>query len=1135
MGRPGPRQNGPARACRLEGRGIPREREQIERLRRPRSGRIGLFVIVSLVLIVALGALGMVALSRGEVRLPAWALQQALTRLDARSMLAGSLDVGAASLDFSTGLASPALRVRDLVLRDTGGAGRVSLPELRMTLSGAALFQGRIAPRHIAIDGARLRLSRGPDGRFALMLETAGAIPEVRSLDEAMAMAERLLAQPGLAELQRVAITGIELAVADAVTGRTWELADGRLTLDTDPAGLRAELSAALAQPGASPARVEIALAREAGAPGTTVRADLRNFRARAVAGDLPGAAWAERVRAPLSARLSARVGEGQRLSGLEGVVELGPGEVTGLDGFATRDGPVPIDGRIEALRADVAYDESSGRLRIGRLTLDAPALRLTASGHLDLGPAAGLDAGTLIAQLAISRLWLGMPGVLAEPVEMTGGALDLRLTQAPLAIEIGQFVLTDAEAEYRLEGRLQRQEAGWQAAIDARIPALTQKRLMELWPVQLKTGSRRWMSEMVARGDLTDVTFAARLPAGGTPRMGLSFDFSGLEGRFMRAMPPILGARGYGMMTEKTFDLRMHEARLTAPGAPTMSLAGSALHVPDVRIKGGPGEISLRMSGPLAGALALLEHEPFHFLSKGGVPLDIATGEVSAEAWLRLPLRPKITIDEVSWRAEGRIADAVSDGLVAGKRLEAPALDLRAGTEGLSIGGAGTLGGVAVDGTWRQRFGPEHAGQSRVEGTIELSPRFLRAFSIGLPPGSVTGEGRGRMEIDLRRGERPDFRLVSDLNGLGLALPALNWEKPRTVRGRMEIRGRLGQPQAIDSLALEAAGLSLLGDVALAPGGALERVSLTHLRIDDWLDVPVDLVGRGAGVPPQIVVRGGTLDLRGASFGGSGGDGAGGEPAEIPLALQLDRLVITDGMALTAVAGDLVLRGGASGQLDARMNGGPPVTLSLVAAAAGTDISLTAQDAGAVLAAADILETAQGGTLELNLSPQGPPREFSGNMQLRDVRVQDAPVLAELLSAVSVVGLLDQLSGGGIVFSNVGMRIDLTPELLVIRKGSATGPSMGVSVEGYYAFAEERLDMQGVVTPIYMLNGILEQSKLFGNLFGSTRGEGVFGFNYRVSGSPEAPSVSVNPLSVLAPGILREIFRGPTPAPPGQ
>jgi hypothetical protein len=39
-------------------------------------------------------------------------------------------------------------------------------------------------------------------------------------------------------------------------------------------------------------------------------------------------------------------------------------------------------------------------------------------------------------------------------------------------------------------------------------------------------------------------------------------------------------------------------------------------------------------------------------------------------------------------------------------------------------------------------------------------------------------------------------------------------------------------------------------------------------------------------------------------------------------------------------------------------------------------------------------------------------------------------------------------------------------------------------------------------------------------------KGEGLFGFNYRVTGTAENPNVAVNPLSVLTPGMFRELFR---------
>jgi hypothetical protein len=43
-------------------------------------------------------------------------------------------------------------------------------------------------------------------------------------------------------------------------------------------------------------------------------------------------------------------------------------------------------------------------------------------------------------------------------------------------------------------------------------------------------------------------------------------------------------------------------------------------------------------------------------------------------------------------------------------------------------------------------------------------------------------------------------------------------------------------------------------------------------------------------------------------------------------------------------------------------------------------------------------------------------------------------------------------------------------------------------------------------------------------------RGEGLFGFNYRLRGTADDPQVSVNPLSILTPGMFRDIFRRPPP-----
>jgi len=279
-----------------------------------------------------------------------------------------------------------------------------------------------------------------------------------------------------------------------------------------------------------------------------------------------------------------------------------------------------------------------------------------------------------------------------------------------------------------------------------------------------------------------------------------------------------------------------------------------------------------------------------------------------------------------------------------------------------------------------------------------------------------------------------------------------------------------------------------------------------------------VEFRGRGAGKPVGIAVTEGTVDIRkmpGADKrkASKSGQGSG------PLSLALDRLTVTENIALTDFRGDFSLLGGFSGDFTAAMNGGPAVSGTVVPAAHGTAVRLRSKDAGAVVASAGVFASARGGDLDLTLTPRATQGHYDGHLGITNVRVRNANVLAELLNAVSVVGLLEQLYGQGLVFNTVDGEFLLTPQLVDLRRGSATGASLGVSMAGVYTSGSGRLAMQGVISPVYLLNGI-------GAIL-TKRGEGVFGFNYTLEGTADDPEVAVNPLSIFTPGMFREMFRG--------
>ena len=129
---------------------------------------------------------------------------------------------------------------------------------------------------------------------------------------------------------------------------------------------------------------------------------------------------------------------------------------------------------------------------------------------------------------------------------------------------------------------------------------------------------------------------------------------------------------------------------------------------------------------------------------------------------------------------------------------------------------------------------------------------------------------------------------------------------------------------------------------------------------------------------------------------------------------------------------------------------------------------------------------------------------------------------MAALLDAISVVGLLQQLDGQGLSFDEVDATFRLTPNQVIVSEASAVGPGLGISVDGVYTLASKQIDLQGVVSPFFLVNSI--------GSFLTRKGEGLIGFSFNIAGTVAAPRVSVNPLSALTPGMFREIFRRPAP-----
>ena len=79
------------------------------------------------------------------------------------------------------------------------------------------------------------------------------------------------------------------------------------------------------------------------------------------------------------------------------------------------------------------------------------------------------------------------------------------------------------------------------------------------------------------------------------------------------------------------------------------------------------------------------------------------------------------------------------------------------------------------------------------------------------------------------------------------------------------------------------------------------------------------------------------------------------------------------------------------------------------------------------------------------------------------------------------------------------------------------------MTARGVIDIEKDLLELEGNLFPANVLNVILGSVPLIGTLVG----DGLIGFSYGARGALSDPSVTVNPLSALTPGILRNLFSG--------
>jgi hypothetical protein len=1057
------------------------------------------------------------------------------------------------------------LRLRDIVVRDADGTIVASAPKAEVGLSGRSLLVGQLRAQSLNLVGAEMAVRIETDGRLTVFagadkrpIATATANSNISPTDQPAASAnpqgalraefEKLagimawidaLGQTGLDghDLRELGLKNGNLVVDDRRNGKRWTF-DGinaSLTrprrggvifrLESDNPERPWVLSAAM-RPLTDGVRAVGIEARKVSMHDIllALRLNTDDFDI-----DLPVSAS---VRADVLADGTPQVVQGQLFVEKGTVVDRNNDKVS-----------LPID------RADVRFTwdnqrrnlfvpfqvQSGGNQFTMRATLDAPQEQ-PGTWLINLTRGDSVIDPVILAPGASSD----DEGVALNRVAMR---LKVDTNRKRIDLEQGDVSRIDTRASHNiglaLTGRLDYGGKEPHLAFGVagtRMPVYALKRI---WPIFAAADVRSWVETHISDGMVERIVIAGNAAAANfrhegppMPDDGLSVDIetSGTTLRPIASLPAIRDADVTVRIRGRAANVNVGRGTVEVAPGRRLNVAGGVFEVPDTHPKPAPARANFRIDGSVPAAVVLLSSEGLRDIV--GLSLDPAStrGTVTAQVGVKLAIARTMSDDSSSYTINADLTNFAADKMLLGQRLEASTLKVTASGDGYQIKGDAKVNGTPASIDLRKQKGDADA-ELRMQSVIDEAARRRLGMDIGNAiTGAIPIKVAGKIKDD---GKDEGLNVEADLTPVKIDNLFPGWTKPagRPARAGYKML-RTAKSIRIDDLSIDGSGATIRGSVEL-DGSTNEIISANFpvfaLADGDRVALKADRASDGV---LHVSMRGDIYDGRHFVKSSMASTDRGRQKlVDLDLEVKVGTVAGHNGETLRGLDLKMSRRGGhiRSFAMASKIGRDTPFNGDLRVRSRDNHqvIYFETDDAGALFRFTDMYPRMYGGQMWMAMDP--PTQEQSpqiGTLYIRRFVVRGEPALDRIVSGAP--NSPGSPGTSGVDFSEMRSEFTRFPGKMAIRDGIVRGPLVGATVEGNIDYVRDDVHLRGTFVPFYGINNMFGQIPIVGLFLGAGNKEGLLGINYEAVGPPGAPRITVNPVSAIAPGLLRKFVPSP-------
>ena len=802
-------------------------------------------------------------------------------------------------------------------------------------------------------------------------------------------------------------------------------------------------------------------------------------------------------------------------LAELRGTLSSGSGQLslTGIDAI-----------QVATAAVSFTLGPTGDRLTVPSGEIRTASGRVRFEGVVDL---AEMGKATLLGRVASGSLPTPLG---AEPsVPLLGGGLLARVDFATRSIEVERLhlVTPDGAASAIGQASLAGSNPGLSFALSFdEMPAST---VRALWPPFVAAKTRQWFDVNAKSGILGPATLQVALPPDligpkgrgkVLPKYGLigTLPFRNAEFSPLKTFPTIGNAEGEIDFANATASVRARSGAMNIAGHGRLDAAGTTLVIPELGRLQPRGDLHLELTGPAAALAALSNSPPLSIARKRGIGADLLSGEAILTLDGNIPLYES-DFSDVMPTFRLALADFSSEGPIDNRLIADADLVLEGSPQSYTVKGEGKLDGLeaSVD----MIMGSAAPDQSAV--TVSLDDAARERLGIGF--GKLV---TGIVQASLTHTDGPVQQVALDLKEATISLPFLGWEKgpgvPATASFRME---KSEEGTRLTDLFFSGTGFEASGQLLIGPDGRLRELDLTKVALRPGDQLSASVAANGDGFDMRIA--GDALDARGIIRGVGSGFG-GGKAALFPVRVFLDLKAVTgqNDVVLSNVAGSMTItaNGLDAVSLKGQSNGNQPFEWALGREGDVRVLRVFADGGGALIRFAGVYSRVAGGSLIIDYSgPVG--GAGTGVMVLRDFRLINETALRPVLEPASTRdGMVHMPQNTGEVhFTQLRVPFRQEGWVITVDDAALRGSLLGATASGTVNVPGKKLAISGTFIPAFGINNIAGAIPLIGAILGGGRDEGLVGVTYKLFGPLDSPTLAVNPISAIAPGIFRKIF----------